>query len=55
MLESVDLSLALDRKTYERRLGELQSELQPLQLQLSGTAAPGGGCVRRMGCRRKRR
>ncbi len=33
MLESVDLSRSLDRKAYERRLGELQSELQELQLQ----------------------
>ena len=40
MLESVDLSLSLDSKVYEQRLAELQTELQPLQLQLSEQRRP---------------
>lgn len=35
MLESVDLSLALDTRTYQHRLAELQTELQALQLEVS--------------------
>ena len=35
MLESVDLSLSLDRKTYEKRLLEVQNEIQALQVAVS--------------------